>query len=117
MNLVSLLSPSLPPSLSPSLSVVAVGGDGTVNEVLTALVMQAQVQSGVNTRRSRFAPVSVNQRLGIVPTGLTNSVARSVLGCMDPYVAAAQIMLGEPCPELFGVLRSMSCPEIIRSII
>ncbi|CAI8031706.1 Ceramide kinase [Geodia barretti] len=74
--------------------VVAVGGDGTVNEVLTALVMQAQVQSGVNTRRSRFAPVSVNQRLGIVPTGLTNSVARSILGCMDPYVAAAQIMLG-----------------------
>lgn len=80
-----------PPSFS---SVVVVGGDGTVNEVINALVMQAQHQSGVNTRRSRFAPVSVNQRLGIIPAGMTNTIARSVLGCQDPNIAAAQIMLG-----------------------
>jgi len=74
--------------------VIAVGGDGLFNEVLNGLLVQTQQQSGVNLRRSRFVPVTPTIRLGLIPTGFTNSVARSVLGCKCPMVAAAQIMLG-----------------------
>ena len=76
-------------------SIIAVGGDGVFNEILNGLLMQTQQQSGVNTRRSRFVPVTPTVRLGIIPAGCTNSIARSVLGCKCPMVAAAQIMLGE----------------------
>ena len=75
--------------------VIVVGGDGIFNEVLNGLLVQTQHQSGVNLRRSRFVPVTPNMRIGLIPAGLTNSVARSILGCTSPFVAAAQIMLGK----------------------
>ena len=88
------------------------GGDGLVNEVLNGLLLQTQAAAGVTLRRLRTVPVSPSIRLGVVPAGFTNSIARSILGSSCPSVAAAQIMLGEcssrePC---FLRLRDPSSP-------
>lgn len=66
-----------------------------MNEVLNGLLLQTQAAAGVTLRRLRTVPVSPSIRLGIVPTGFTNSIARSILGTSCPSIAAAQIMLGE----------------------
>lgn len=71
------------------------GGDGTVNEVVNGLMLQSQQAAGINLRRSRFVPVQPNIVLGVIPSGFSNSVARSVLGTKCPREAAAQILLGE----------------------
>ena len=72
-----------------------VGGDGTFNEVLNGLMVQAQQTAGVNLRRSRFVPVQPNIRLGVIPAGFSNSIAWSMLGTKNPFMAAAQILLGQ----------------------
>eukprot|EP00731_Ephydatia_muelleri_P001824 Em0001g1824a len=77
---------------------IAVGGDGLFNELLNGLLLQTQNSAGVNLRKSRFIPVTAHTRIGIIPMGVCNSFARSVLGCQDPFIAAAQIMLGSSTP-------------------
>ncbi len=74
---------------------MAVGGDGLFNEVMNGLLIKTQAQGGVNMRSPRFFPLTPNIRLGVIPTGYNNSIARSVFGCRNPFVAAAQIMLGK----------------------
>ena len=76
-------------------SVITVGGDGLFNEVINGLLLSTQQQSGVNMRRPQFSPVTPNIRVGVIPTGRNNSIARSVFQCRCPITAAAQIMLGE----------------------
>ena len=71
------------------------GGDGIFNEVLNGVMIMTQQQSGVNLRHPRFIPVTPTIRLGVIPIGFTNSIARSLFGSKSPMVAAAQIMLGE----------------------
>ena len=71
------------------------GGDGLFNEVINGLLLSTQQQSGVNMRRPQFAPVTPNIRVGVIPTGRNNSIARSVFHSKCPVTAAAQIMLGE----------------------
>lgn len=80
-------------------SVVIVGGDGTINEVINGLMLQAQQTAGINLRRSRFVPVQPNIRVGFIPAGFSNSIAWSVLGTKCPVTAAAQILLGRLCGE------------------
>ena len=91
VNLTITGAPSL--ALLPRL--IAVGGDGLFNELLNGLLLQTQHNAGVNLRKARFVPVTAHTRIGIIPMGACNSLARSVLGCQDPFIAAAQIMLGE----------------------
>lgn len=78
--------------------VIVVGGDGMFNEVLNGLMLQTQQQAGVNLRRTRFVPVTPYIRVGLIPTGFANSIARSVLKSKCPLVATAQIMLGCSTP-------------------
>lgn len=77
-----------------SCRIIVVGGDGSFNEVLNGLILQAQQSAGVDLRRGRFVPVQPNIRLGIIPAGFSNSVAWSVLGTRNPREAAAQVLLG-----------------------
>jgi len=79
----------------PLLRVVAVGGDGLFSEIMNGLLIKTQHQGGVNMRNPDFFPLTPNIRLGIIPTGFNNSIARSAFGCRNPFVAAAQIMLGK----------------------
>ena len=73
---------------------VVVGGDGTINEVINGLMVQAQQTAGVNLRRNRFITVQPNIRVGYIPAGFSNSIAWSVLGTKCPITATAQILLG-----------------------
>ncbi len=65
-----------------------------MNEIINGLMVQAQQTAGINLRRSRFAPVQPNIRVGIIPAGFANSIAWSILGTKCPVTAAAQILLG-----------------------
>ena len=81
------------------------------NEVINGLLLSTQQQSGVNMRRPQFAPVTPNIRVGVIPTGRNNSIARSVFQCKCPITAAAQIMLGE-CDDLYP----MTVPVVMITI-
>ena len=75
-------------------SIVGVGGDGLCSELLNGLLIQAQFNAGVNLRRARFIPVQPTIRLGMIPTGSTNTLPHSMLNQPNPISAAVQIILG-----------------------
>jgi ceramide kinase len=74
--------------------IVGVGGDGLYSELLNGLLVQAQFSAGVNLRRARFIPVQPNICLGMIPTGLTNTLSHSLLNQPHPVTAAVQVILG-----------------------
>ena len=75
-------------------SVVAMGGDGTVNNVLNGLMSQSQKKCNVDVKPG-FSPVKAQIPLGIIPTGKTNHIAFTVSGTDDFVTAALHIILGK----------------------
>ena len=75
-------------------SVIAMGGDGTVNQVLNGLMNRSQKEQDVE-KRPGFTPVRALIPMGIIPIGKTNHIAYSLMGTADPITAGLRIIFGE----------------------
>ena len=49
--------------------IICVGGDGLFNQVINSLLVQTQLEAGVDIRRPRFIPARPRVKLGIIPAG------------------------------------------------
>ncbi|XP_025093865.1 ceramide kinase-like isoform X2 [Pomacea canaliculata] len=77
--------------------IIAMGGDGTVNAVMNALLNKSQKEADVEMKHG-FMPVKALKPLGIIPVGKTNHIAHSVMGTADPATAALHIVFGHWTP-------------------
>ncbi|RUS88047.1 hypothetical protein EGW08_004213 [Elysia chlorotica] len=77
--------------------IVCMGGDGTVSQVVDALMNRSQKEKGVDIKTGASA-AAAPVPLGIIPTGRTNHVAFSLMGGIDPVTAALHIIYGHYQP-------------------
>ncbi|KAK7108968.1 ceramide kinase-like protein [Littorina saxatilis] len=77
--------------------VIAMGGDGTVNQVLNGLMNRAQKEKDIE-KRSGFSPANAPIPMGVIPIGKTNHVAFSLMGTADPVTATLHIIFGNWSP-------------------
>ncbi|XP_076439472.1 uncharacterized protein LOC143279336 [Babylonia areolata] len=77
--------------------VIAMGGDGTVSQVLNGLMNRSQKEQEVDMKRGH-SPARALVPMGIIPIGKTNQVAGSVMGTIDPITAALHIVYGHWSP-------------------
>ncbi|GFO42066.1 ceramide kinase-like protein [Plakobranchus ocellatus] len=73
--------------------IACMGGDGTVNQVLDALMSRSQKEKGVDLKVGNSAAASPVP-LGIIPIGRTNHVAFSLMGANDIMTGVLHIMYG-----------------------
>ncbi|CAD5117595.1 DgyrCDS6351 [Dimorphilus gyrociliatus] len=74
-------------------SMLVIGGDGTVNQVVTELISKTQIECGKEMRIDRN-PIRCEIPLGVIPIGTTNQVANSVIGIDDVISSTIQFVLG-----------------------
>ena len=94
-------------------SVVAMGGDGTVNQVLNGLLNRSQKEQEVDIRPG-FTPVKALIPLGIIPVGKTNHIAYTLMGTADPITASLHIIFGMELPQWASGKVSVWMHEIRR---
>lgn len=75
--------------------VVAVGGDGLVNEVVMGLLVVACRRAGVNPHDPEVQLPATHLRLGIIPGGSTDALCHSTHGTSDVVTAALHIIMGD----------------------
>uniref|UniRef100_A0A2C9LK89 DAGKc domain-containing protein n=1 Tax=Biomphalaria glabrata TaxID=6526 RepID=A0A2C9LK89_BIOGL len=73
--------------------IVCMGGDGTVNHLVNALLTRAQKEKDIEMKHN-ITPVKCPIPLGIIPTGKTNDIAQSVMGVADAVTATLHIIHG-----------------------
>uniref|UniRef100_A0A0P4W402 DAGKc domain-containing protein n=1 Tax=Scylla olivacea TaxID=85551 RepID=A0A0P4W402_SCYOL len=75
--------------------VVAVGGDGLVNEVVMGLMLVACRRAGINPHDPQVQLPATPLRLGIIPGGSTDALCHSTHGTSDVVTAALHIIMGD----------------------
>ncbi|XP_071101915.1 ceramide kinase-like protein [Haliotis cracherodii] len=73
--------------------IVACGGDGTACKVADALLNRWQKDNDIDVKPG-FTPARCHIPLGIIPLGLTNHIAGSVVGTVEPISAILHILYG-----------------------
>ncbi|XP_013923296.1 PREDICTED: ceramide kinase, partial [Thamnophis sirtalis] len=78
---------------------VSVGGDGTFNEVMHALIDRTQQKAGM-LKEEDMDPELLPPRLriGIIPAGSTDCVCFATVGTNDPVTSALHIIIGDSQP-------------------
>ncbi len=74
---------------------LAVGGDGLLNQIIHSIIVRQQLNSGndISDIDSQFS--SPTLIFGAIPAGSTNSVVRSIIGNADPITAALHVAIGK----------------------
>jgi ceramide kinase len=75
--------------------IVCVGGDGTLSEVVNAIIIRTARNCGVNMNNVDVEIPPVNIRVGVIPGGSTDTVLYSLHGSSDIVNAVVHIILGE----------------------
>ncbi|CAG5133706.1 unnamed protein product, partial [Candidula unifasciata] len=79
-------------------SVIAVGGDGIISEVLTAIVHRQQQMEGFNADDPDVKLPPIPFPVGFIPAGSGNYAVRYLHGCTDVVTAAIKIVLSQTRP-------------------
>ncbi|KAK3091251.1 hypothetical protein FSP39_018288 [Pinctada imbricata] len=74
--------------------VIAVGGDGILNEVIMGVLKRTQIQRQVNYDDPNVAMEMSNLPVGIIPAGSGNVIAQYLYHTKCPFTAAAKILQG-----------------------
>jgi ceramide kinase len=75
--------------------IICVGGDGLFNQVINSLLVQTQLEAGVDIRRPRFIPARPRVKVGIIPAGSTDALCYTTTGTLDCETSAIRIALGD----------------------
>ncbi|KAK3909045.1 Ceramide kinase [Frankliniella fusca] len=75
--------------------VVCIGGDGTVAEVLNALVLRAAKEKGIDTDDPNVELPQPSVAVGVIPGGSTDTIAYSLHGTNDIQTAVLHVIIGE----------------------
>ncbi|XP_034290187.1 ceramide kinase-like [Pantherophis guttatus] len=77
---------------------VSVGGDGTFNEVMHALIDRTQQKAGKLQEDWDTELLSPRLRIGIIPAGSTDCICFATVGTNDPITSALHIIIGDSQP-------------------
>ncbi|XP_054859432.1 ceramide kinase-like [Eublepharis macularius] len=77
---------------------VSVGGDGTFNEVMHALIERTQRKAGISEEDTDTELLPPHLRIGIIPAGSTDCVCFATVGTNDPVTSALHIIIGDSQP-------------------
>ncbi|GFS14015.1 ceramide kinase-like protein [Elysia marginata] len=78
--------------------IACMGGDGSVTQVVDALMNRSQKEKGVDLKTGTSAAAAALVPIGIIPIGRTNHVAFSLMGVNDPVTGALHIIYGNYQP-------------------
>ncbi|XP_065325283.1 uncharacterized protein LOC135931897 isoform X2 [Gordionus sp. m RMFG-2023] len=96
--------------------IIVVGGDGTLNEIISALIDRHNEDMGIDITDSNVVLSSPPFKIGIIPTGSTNATAFSLYGCSDPITAALHIAIGQILHFDVGMVHHTSLSKFSSSI-
>ncbi|KAL8601269.1 hypothetical protein ACOMHN_003213 [Nucella lapillus] len=94
--------------------IIAMGGDGTVNQVLNGLMSRSQKEQEVDLKKGQ-SPARALVPLGVIPIGKTNQVAYSVMGTADPVTAVLHIIY-DPVTAVLHIIYGHWSPMDICSV-
>nr|XP_025043991.1 ceramide kinase-like [Pelodiscus sinensis] len=77
---------------------VCVGGDGTFNEVMHALISRTQTKAGISEDDPMAQLLPPRLHIGIIPAGSTDCVCFASVGTSDPVTSALHIIIGDSQP-------------------
>ncbi|XP_061470018.1 ceramide kinase-like isoform X2 [Rhineura floridana] len=77
---------------------VSVGGDGTFNELMHALIDRTQWKAGGSETDIDTELLSPRLRIGIIPAGSTDCICFATVGTNDPITSALHIIIGDSQP-------------------
>ncbi|XP_030404220.1 ceramide kinase-like isoform X3 [Gopherus evgoodei] len=73
---------------------VCVGGDGTFNELMHALISRTQRKAGIPEDNPTAPLLPPRLRIGIIPAGSTDCICFATVGTNDPVTSALHIIIG-----------------------
>ncbi|KAM7134307.1 ceramide kinase-like isoform 2-T2 [Macrochelys suwanniensis] len=77
---------------------VCVGGDGTFNELMHALISRTQKKAGISEDNPAAPLLPPRLRIGIIPAGSTDCICFATVGTNDPVTSALHIIIGDSQP-------------------
>ncbi|XP_042213687.1 ceramide kinase-like [Homarus americanus] len=98
--------------------VVAVGGDGLVNELVMGLLMSAARKAGIDPHDPDIILPTTHLRLGIIPGGSTDAMCHGTHGTSDVTTAALHIIMGDSrCVDVAAIHRNNHLQSVATTMV